>query len=294
MLPEIPRFFFAVLLATIIAVRGRRKKSLSPSGSAAGFVVGFLSLACSVRFGSTLVAFYLAATRATRYKSDLKKKVEDGFTSATGNRSAKQVLASSLPAVIISLVYFMLFRYDSPITPVFPLKSCLNLAYLLFFAACAGDTFASEIGIAMPGPGKLPVLILKPWRHVPRGTNGGITLEGTIASMIGGFIVGSVNFLSGPDYSFSQLWLVCVGILGGLVGSALDSILGMFLEASWHDLDSGRVLKAKPSHASQNRYQKICGMELLSGESVNALSAMLTAALAPALLPLFQVQYPNV
>lgn len=291
--PEVPRFIVAAVLATFIGVRGRRKKSLSPSGAVAGFFVGFVSFACSIRFGTTLLSFYLSATRATRYKASLKQKIEDGCTSATGNRSAKQVLASSLPAVLVSMAYFMLFRFDAPITPTLPWRSSLNLAYLLFFAACAGDTFASEIGIAMPGPGKLPVLILAPWRYVPRGTNGGITIEGTLASVVGGFVVGSASFLSGPEYSFSQLWLVAVGVLGGLIGSAIDSVLGMTVQTSWHDVEADKILQESPAKADE-KYQHICGTNLLSGETVNALAAVLTGALAPLFLPLFQVQYSNV
>lgn len=291
MLPELPRIIIALLIAALISVRGRRKKSLSKLGAAAAFTVGFLSFASSVRFGSALMAFYFSSTRATRYKADLKRQIEDGYKESTGNRSAKQVLASSLPGVLIAITYVLLYRYDGPVTPAFPLRSSLNLAYLLFFAACAGDTLASEIGIAMPGPGKQPILVLAPWRSVPRGTNGGITVEGTLASALGGFIVGSIYFLAGPEYSFSQLWLVVVGVLGGFLGSLFDSIIGMYAQASWYDSKSKKVLKEAPSQVDEKSMQLICGKNLLSGETVNAIAAILTAALAPALLSLFHVDY---
>lgn len=280
------RIPLAFILATAISARGLRKKSLSRSGAVAAFVVGFLSFLSSVRFGLTLVSFYLSATRATRYKSNLKRLVEDKYESENGHRSAKQVLASSAPGVIIAIVYLIVFRFDTPISSHFVTRSCLNLSFVLFFAACTGDTFASEIGIAMPGLRKNPVLILAPWRSVPRGTNGGVTLEGTLASLFGGILIGFTYYVVGPNRSISQLPLIFVGAMGGVVGSAVDSALGMLLQASWLDSSSGLVLKNAPK-VVHTQHRRICGMDLLSGETVNALSAIITAMLSPLFLPLF-------
>ena len=60
------------------------------------------------------------------------------------------------------------------------------------FACCLGDTLASELGILSSSP---PVLITT-LKTVPAGTNGGISVGGTIASGIGGCIVGLVQFVS--------------------------------------------------------------------------------------------------
>lgn len=54
------------------------------------------------------------------------------------------------------------------------------------FACCLGDTLASELGILSRSP---PILIttLKP---VPPGTNGGMSVVGTLASLGGGLFMG--------------------------------------------------------------------------------------------------------
>lgn len=287
MLPELPRIVLGVLLASVLSIRGHKKRSLSPGGAVAAFVVGSLSFASSTRFGLSLYAFYLSATRVTSYKSSLKEKLEDGFKESAGYRGVGQVLASALPGVIIALTYLFLFRYDTVCVDVFPMRTGLLLAFLLFFAACAGDTFASEIGIAMPGPGKEPVLIYAPWRNVPRGTNGGVTWEGTIASAVGGLILGLVYFLLGPQLSTSQAMLILVGVYGGLVGSAIDSLLGALLQASYYDTETGKVLKDAPEKKDDMRFTHICGSNLLSGEAVNTISSCLTCLTAPLLVPLF-------
>lgn len=183
------------------------------------------------------------------------------------------------------MCYSFLYRYDAPVSEAFYGRGVLLLAYLLFFAACAGDTFASEIGI-LAGE---PVLVIAPWRKVPPGTNGGLTVVGTIASGIGGMVVGLVYFLTGPEWSWPQLRLVWVGFAGGIVGSFLDSFIGAVLQASWLDTVSGKLLKEKPTATigGGKRYRHICGWDVLSGESVNASSAMLTAAIAPFALSWF-------
>lgn len=281
---EVIRILFALLLAIAIARRGLRSQSLSQSGAVAAFLVGFLSLASSIRFGATLYVFYLSSTRATKYKGVLKATLEDGHTTL-GNRNATQVFASSLPAVVLAICYVLVYRHDAPISEALYERGVLLLAYLLFFAACAGDTFASEIGIVAGEP----VLVIAPWRQVPPGTNGGLTAAGTIASGMGGLIIGLVYFLTGPVWTWSQLRLIWVGFCGGAIGSLADSIIGAILQASWLDNVSGKVLKEKPRIivGSEKRYQHICGWDVLSGESVNALSAMISAAIAPFIISWF-------
>ncbi|PXF44897.1 Transmembrane protein 19 [Gracilariopsis chorda] len=279
------RIFLGLLIASLLALRGHQRKSLSPTGALAAFLVGFLSFASSVRFGLTLLSFYISATRATRYKADYKRRVEDGYTAEHGNRSAFQVLASSLPASIIAVVYALWFGLDRAVNAEEPVASALLLAYLLFFAACAGDTFSSEIGIAMPGPGKLPILITAPWRKVPRGTNGGVTIEGTMASAVGGLFVGVTFFVSGPVYDWSQAWLIVVGVVGGVVGSGLDSIVGAIAQSSWLDKRTGKVVKEVGAvNKDRDGYEHICGRNWLGGESVNAVAAIATSACAPLLV----------
>lgn len=285
LLSELVRLFIAFLLALVISRRGLRRHSLSSTGAIAAFLVGFLSWASSTRFGLTLYVFYLSGTRATKYKSSRKAQIEAEH-STLGNRSAYQVCASSLPAVIIAVIYVLLYRFDAPVSTTFGGRGNLLLAYLLFFAACAGDTFASEVGIV----GSEPVLVTAPWRKVPRGTNGGITLGGTVASAVGGLIVGGTFFLAGSEWTWSQVRLVWVGAVGGVVGSLVDSLLGAVVQASWLDTQSGKVLNETPPGPTKGdgkRYQHVSGIDVLSGESVNVLSAVLTAALAPFLLPWF-------
>ena len=286
---ESTRVILAAIIATYLSTSGYKKGSLSKSGAFAAFLVGFLSLASSYRFGSSLLLFYYTSSKLTRFGSELKKKLEDGH-SKSGKRNAIQVFASSLPAVVVALIYVINYRIDRPILPKLHYnESVLNLAYLLFFAACTGDTWSSEVGLVLPKENIEPVLITSWNRRVPRGTNGGVSTEGTFASAAGGFFIGLVYYLSGPDWSLDQLPLLVVGLVGGFIGSIIDSLLGSVLQLSLYDPQRGKILKRSPAKGTEEHKRTIyiCGSDLVGGETINALSAIFTMTLAAPLVQMF-------
>ena len=57
------------------------------------------------------------------------------------------------------------------------------------FACCLGDTLASELGILSKGKPRLITTL----KHVPPGTNGAMSVGGTVASVAGGAFVGALT-----------------------------------------------------------------------------------------------------
>ena len=83
---------FALALATLMCVRGYRKGSLNASGAALAFVVGLISCTASVRFGLTLITFFVASSKATRIGAARKLKLEDGHQEdGVGDREARRL-----------------------------------------------------------------------------------------------------------------------------------------------------------------------------------------------------------
>lgn len=70
------------------------------------------------------------------------------------------------------------------------------------------------------------------------GTNGGVTLIGLIASLLGGTLVGlayfisQVIFVNDLDISAPQWPIIVFGGLAGLLGSIIDSYLGATMQYS--------------------------------------------------------------
>jgi|ERR1719434_595813 len=275
-LPDVPpvllRWCGSACVATYLARSGLKKKSLSPSGAVAAFGVGLLSCGSGVRFGGTLLAFYYSSSKLTKYKADVKRKLDDEFKEG-GQRDASQVLSCSAPAVAVAIAYAVSGR-DPNAQVNFAgdaFGSLLLCSYLGFFACCCGDTWASELGVLDPAP--QPRLVLPPFRYVPKGTNGGVSSVGTAASLAGGVFIGFVFWALARGANRNQLPpLLALGAAGGLGGSVLDSLMGATLQASYWREDVQRVV----SHQYKGEAEHIVGYELLSNHGVNLWSATLT------------------
>lgn len=101
------------LLALYLGLSGTRKGSLSPSGGAAAFLVGFTMMAVPLRtFGVSLIVFYLIGSKATKTGKDLKAKLEEGHQAA-GNRTWAQVLCNSLSAFVACSIWSAAFVPES-------------------------------------------------------------------------------------------------------------------------------------------------------------------------------------
>mmetsp|Transcript_20118 Transcript_20118/g.36171 ORF Transcript_20118/g.36171 Transcript_20118/m.36171 type:complete len:404 (-) Transcript_20118:87-1298(-) len=307
---DIVRTVIGIILARRISNSGLKKKSLNQSGALSAFIVASLSLATSWRNGITLLAFYWTSSKLTRVGSKIKGKLEEGATEG-GERGAMQVFACSLIGVICACIRRLLVGSDGPLrlggssVTTAILGDQLTLAYVAFFACCAGDTWASELGVLSKS---LPRLIIKPWKKVPPGTNGGISVVGLGASAAGGMLMGLLHgvFVPGGIASlmlpFNNYWpssalsaippaqfgrevlvLTFVGFMGGFGGSLLDSLLGATVQATYYDDETKKIAKRSGPTTT-----KVGGWGFLSNEMVNvvstAMSALVTALVARPLL----------
>ncbi|KAF7355540.1 Integral membrane family protein [Mycena sanguinolenta] len=205
----------AVLLPTILAAHGLRKKSLSPSGALTAFFVGFFMFSGSLKvWGVSLIGFYLLGSRATKYGKQRKAKLEAGYHDS-GYRSGWQVLSNSFSAAVAASAWNILFDprgvhawvwgaltagATSTIAQTYTSDAwcpssndvgngwsrALLFAALGHFACCLGDTLASELGILSSSPPRL----ITTGKVVPPGTNGGVSVGGTLASFGGGITMG--------------------------------------------------------------------------------------------------------
>ncbi|EJK55690.1 hypothetical protein THAOC_24547, partial [Thalassiosira oceanica] len=315
---DILRTSVGLVLARKISRSGLRKGSLSKDGAAAAFAVASLSLGTSWRNGLTLLTFYWTSSRLTRVGSKRKRTLEEGVSEG-GNRGAGQVLACSAIGVACALARRAVVGRDTALltaaatspAPHAAIGDALTLAYVGFFACCAGDTWASEIGVLSRSR---PRSVLRPWRSVPPGTNGGVSLLGLVASAAGGLVVGLVHALLVPgglaggltagSFRREVAVLGLVGLAGGLGGSMIDSgerprlcmsfshhgfltpscaltriietiSAGGTVQATYYDRDAKRITKKNGPDAEQ-----ISGFGFLSNEMVNVVSTALASLLA--------------
>ena len=199
-----------------------------------------------------------------------------GTSGGEGPRTHVQVFANSLTASIFSLLHT--YQLHARKQALFAAANAGNttaasgLGSLCFawggdllvigiianYACVAADTFSSELGILSKGE---PWLITS-WnlRRVPRGTNGGVSLVGLGAGLLGSMIVVTAAVLAlplcdegmegrfggGEAWSLGQRRLLIVGLtVWGFLGSVVDSILGGLFQSTVKDVRTGKVVEGE-------------------------------------------------
>jgi uncharacterized protein (TIGR00297 family) len=211
------RFLTALAITAGFAMLAWFAGGVNVSGALAGSAVAFIMairdlrifLALLIVFGVTLVATRVGYVRKQQLRT----------AEPEGGRTAAQAMANlGVAALVVAIA--------ATGWPV------LALAAL---AEAAGDTSSSEIGMAFPGK----TLLVTNFRSVPAGTDGGISLFGTIAALLGAASVAVAAVLTGL-VPMSQLATI---ILAGFFGIVIDSLLGaVFERRGWLDNDLVNLL----------------------------------------------------
>jgi uncharacterized protein (TIGR00297 family) len=138
-------------------------------------------------------------------------------------------------------------------------------------ASAGADTWATAIG----GRSTTPPRLLLFGRPVPAGTNGGMTLLGTVGALAGAALVSAVAAAAGSPR------LLAWGMVIGTGGMVLDSILGATLQGRFHCGACG-VDSEHRTHRCGSRTTHTGGLTWLTNDGVNAVSTA-AGALAGAL-----------
>ena len=160
------------------------------------------------------------------------------------------------------------------------IQSALGVSVIGAIACCNGDTWSSEIGMAI---GSRTPRLITTLKKVPVGTNGAISIIGIIASILGGLLIGVVYYitlevlnLSGFfSYKYPPQWpIILLGCFAGFFGSIIDSFLGATLQYSGFCEAQKKVV-----HKPSANVKHICGRNILDNHFVNLISSTLTGIL---------------
>jgi uncharacterized protein (TIGR00297 family) len=167
------------------------------------------------------------------------------------------------------------------------LEGLLPIGIIAQYAAVAADTFSSELGILAR---TTPFLITAPWRRVPRGTNGGVTLEGLLYGLVGSTILVAVSqfvLKVSPSAVAAKATLsthvIFLLALAGLAGSIIDSVLGALVQATVTDRTTGKVVEGAGGtrvKVAEGGSRARSGRDLLTNNGVNFAMAAITSGLA--------------
>jgi uncharacterized protein (TIGR00297 family) len=262
---------FGVAFSVLIAWAGYRGRSLSPSGVVGAIIVGTLTFGLGGwTWGLLLIAFFISSSLLSHYRKADKRELAEKFAK-TSQRDLGQALANGGWGAIMAIAYFC---QPHPI---------LFAAFVGAMAAVNADTWATELGVLSPTPPRL----LTSGQRVAVGTSGGVTTLGTLAASAGGLFIGLMALILGGGEAIwgsgplngGHLWLVPIGILGGLAGSTFDSLLGATVQGIYYCPRCQKETEARIHHRGQTT-RHLRGWCWLNNDWVNFASSIVGSVMA--------------
>lgn len=199
----------AVVIAFGFSYFAYRLKTADIPGLFSAALVGVLLIVfAGISWFMIMLSFFILGAIATRFHMDYKKSLHVEEEKG-GVRGYVNVFANGLVSVCAAVGYGVTQH------PAFV------ATYLGSVATAAADTVAGEIGVCYGKPRLITTM-----QPVREGTNGGISFVGELAGLFGAVFVSTSAVLLGvADFS-----IFVAAVIGGFIGTNLDSLLGELYE----------------------------------------------------------------
>ncbi|MDX1976909.1 MAG: TIGR00297 family protein [Pseudanabaenaceae cyanobacterium bins.68] len=190
------------------------RKILTSAGIIHAWGLGILIWGCLSWQGYGVIFAYLILGSAVTRIGKSRKEAQGIAEQRDGARGPENLWGSALTAAICAIGFQL-----SP-------HPLWLLGYVASLSTKLADTTASEIGKAY---GKTTFLITS-FQPVAPGTEGAVSLEGTLAG-IGGAVVLSAIGVGVGLIQADLSWVWC--ILAALIATNIESVIGATLQARW-------------------------------------------------------------
>ena len=190
------------------------KKLLTRVGNINGAILGVIVWGTLGWRGYLIVIFYFLVGSGLTFVRMEQKETEGIAEERSGMRGAGNVWSSALTATLCAIA--TLFVPAS-------IKQLFVLGYVASFCTKLSDTTASEVGKAY---GKTTYLITT-LKAVPRGTEGAVSLEGTIAGAFASVVLAVIAWVVGLISSIGIIWCV----VAAFIATTIESLIGATLES---------------------------------------------------------------
>jgi uncharacterized membrane protein len=217
------------------------KKLLTPAGLLHAWFLGVLLWGTLGWQGYVVVMFYfLVGSAVTRI--GMKQKEAEGIAEKrSGARGPENVWGSALTGALCALAIglinwglisipvetrLMSQRVEGvPRVVATGFVSLLLLGFVASFSTKLSDTCASEVGKAY-GKSTFLITTLQP---VPRGTEGAVSLEGTLAGMLASAAIAFLAWGIGLINILGVVWC----ILAAFIATNIESVIGATLQSKY-------------------------------------------------------------
>jgi len=244
------------LLAILIAFLAYHARSLDKSGAIAAAFTGTIIFGVGGwQWAILLLTFFITSSALSRAFKKRKQGLDEKFSKGH-ERDAGQVFGNGALATLFAALHFF---YPESILPWLGFSAAL--------AAVNADTWATELGVLSPYP---PRMITDLTKVVEKGTSGGISLIGTLASLAGAGLIGILAAILSPTDHWSlntDYWLLIT--VSGLTGALFDSFLGATVQAMYYCPKDKKETEKHPLHTCGTQTIHIHGWKWLDNDWVN-------------------------
>lgn len=199
----------AVVVCAGFAYFAYRAKTVDASGVFAAVLFGIILITfAGVQWFLVVISFFILGSFFTKYRY-----AEKVFLGVDQGKSGRRGYMNAFANALVAVAGAILFGITG--------NEIFTALFLGCIATATADTLASEIGVTGGTPYMITTL-----RPVPAGTNGGVTVLGELACILGAVIVCGLAFVLDV-----APWYVClIGIAAGFFGTNMDSLIGALIE----------------------------------------------------------------
>lgn len=244
------QILYGLFFASLIAALAYRAHSLDKSGAVAATFVGTIIFGVGGwPWATLLLLFFITSSGLSRAFKKRKQGLSEKFSKGN-ERDAGQVFGNGGLATLFAALHAF-----------YPASILLWVGFAASLAAVNADTWATELGVLNPTP---PRLITDLRKRVEKGTSGGISLWGTLASLAGAAVIAL------PAAWLTDQWfLFPLVTFAGLAGSLFDSLLGGTVQAMYFCPTDQKETEKHPFHTCGTPTVHIRGWKWLNNDWVN-------------------------
>ncbi|ABW29647.1 Integral membrane protein [Acaryochloris marina MBIC11017] len=215
---ELNPWLLAALLNTGLGLVGWKlvSKLLTPTGLVHAWILGVIVWGVLGWPGYGVVLFYFLAGSAVTKIGMAEKEAAGIAEKRSGARGPENVWGSAASSTLCALATL--------VVPL-PYRPLLCLGYVSGFSTKLSDTTASEIGKAYGNR----TFLITTLRLVPRGTEGAVSLEGTVAGMLASVVIALLAWAVGLIDWIGVVWCV----IAAFIATNLESVIGATVQSQF-------------------------------------------------------------
>jgi uncharacterized protein (TIGR00297 family) len=243
-----------LVLSALMGGLGYWRKALTVSGLVGAILVGTVIFGFGGWvWGLLLITFFVSSSWLSHYRQADKEEVAEKFAKGS-RRDLGQALANGGLGAVLAIVFA---RYP---------ELLLFAAFLGVMGTVNADTWATELGILSRVPPRL-------WASVA-----GALLIGTMATAL----TQVASLLGGRGWSLRAVSYPLLAVIGGVVGSLFDSLLGATVQGIYYCEHCGRETES-PDHYCGHTARPLRGWAWLNNDVVNLVSSLIGGLVAASL-----------